>query len=114
MEALESDGFTIVPEVLETRAVAALISTVSGAKDGAGSHRDGRLTAPEIQRQRAQVMSVACPVPSGRALLMRPRLLHASSVSRSPRHRRVIHVEYAAGPLPGGLRWRREDKGMTK
>lgn len=114
MEALERDGFTIVPEVLETRAVAALISTVSGAKDGAGSHRDGRLTAPEIQRQRAQIVSIACPVPSGGALLMRPLLLHASSASRSPRHRRVIHLEYAAGPLPGGLRWRRENNWMTK
>jgi len=72
-----------------------------------GSHRGGRLTAPEIQQQRAQIASVACPVPSGGALLMRPLLLHASSASQSPRHRRVIHLEYAAESLPGGLRWHR-------
>lgn len=70
-----------------------------------GSHRNGRLTAPEIQRQRVLTPSVACPVPSGGALLMRPLLLHASSASQSPRHRRVIHLEYAAEPLPGGLQW---------
>lgn len=70
-----------------------------------GSHRNGRLTAPEIQRQRALTPGVACPVPSGGALLMRPLLLHASSASQSPRHRRVIHLEYAAEPLPGGLQW---------
>ena len=39
---------------------------------------------------------------------MRPLLLHASSASQSPRHRRVIHLEYAADPLPGGLVWDRE------
>jgi len=72
-----------------------------------GSHRGGRLTAPEIQRQRTQTSSVACPVPSGGALLMRPLLLHASSASQSPRHRRVIHLEYAADSLPGSLQWHR-------
>lgn len=74
-----------------------------------GSHQDGRLTASEIQRQRASISSVACPVPSGGALLMRPLLLHASSASQSPRHRRVIHLEYAAEPLPAGLQWHRHD-----
>ncbi len=69
------------------------------------SHRDGRLTTPEIQQRRTVMPSVACPVPSGGALLMRPLLLHASSASQSPRHRRVIHLEYAAEPLPAGLRW---------
>ena len=72
-----------------------------------GSHLGGRLTAPEIQHQRTQMVSVPCPVPSGGALLMRPLLLHASSASQSPRHRRVIHLEYAAEPLPGGLQWHR-------
>ncbi len=70
-----------------------------------GSHRGGRLTAPEIQQQRTQTASVTCPVRSGGALLMRPLLLHASSASQSPRHRRVVHLEYAAEPLPMGLQW---------
>lgn len=74
-----------------------------------GSHRGGRLTAPEIQERRAQTAGVPCPVPGGGALLMRPLLLHASSASQSPRHRRVIHLEYAAEALPGGLRWHQND-----
>jgi hypothetical protein len=36
---------------------------------------------------------------------MRPLLLHASAPAKNPRHRRVIHLEYAANPLPGGLQW---------
>ena len=76
-----------------------------------GSHRGSRLTAPEIQHHRTQTASVPCPVPSGAALLMRPLLLHASSASQSPRHRRVIHLEYAAEPLPGGLQWHQNDGG---
>ncbi len=70
-----------------------------------GSHREGRLSPEGIGRWRDRAPAVTCPVPSGGALLMRPLLLHASSASLSPRHRRVVHLEYAAGPLPGGLEW---------
>lgn len=73
-----------------------------------GSHQDGKLKAEEIQQRRALIPSLSCPVPSGGALLMRPLLLHASSRSLSPRHRRVIHLEYAAEPLPEGLHWHQE------
>ena len=38
-------------------------------------------------------------------MLMRPLLLHASSSSSKPEPRRVIHLEYAADDLPGGLEW---------
>lgn len=47
----------------------------------------------------------SCPVPRGGALVMRPLILHASSEARRPAHRRVIHLEFAAEPLPGGLDW---------
>ena len=36
---------------------------------------------------------------------MRPLLLHASSPSKVPGHRRVIHLDFASSPLPGGLYW---------
>ncbi len=36
---------------------------------------------------------------------MHPLLLHASASSTGPGRRRVIHLEYAAEPLPGGLEW---------
>ncbi len=71
-----------------------------------GSHLSGRLASEEIQERRRQSPSVVCPVPSCGVLLMRPLLLHASSASQSPRHRRVVHLEYAAETLPGGLQWR--------
>ena len=71
-----------------------------------GSHRCGRLSSEEVQRWRRVKSPVACIAPAGSALVMRPLLLHASSAAISPCHRRVIHLEYAAAPLPGGLRWR--------
>jgi hypothetical protein len=40
---------------------------------------------------------------------MRPLLLHASSPAASPRHRRVVHLEYAAADLAGGLAWHEAD-----
>jgi hypothetical protein len=37
---------------------------------------------------------------------MRPLLLHASSATQTPHHRRVLHLEFApAGLLPPGLAW---------
>jgi hypothetical protein len=71
----------------------------------AGSHRHGRLAPVEIDRLREQCEAVTCEVPRGGALVMRPLLLHASSAAHVPGHRRVIHLEYAADPLPAGLEW---------
>jgi len=71
----------------------------------AGSHRSGRLDDRERERWRLNAPSVPCLVPRGGALVMRPLLLHASSSAREPGHRRVIHLEFAVGPLPGGLEW---------
>jgi len=48
---------------------------------------------------------VVCPVPAGGVMLMRPLLVHASSSSKVPTHRRVIHLEFTATTLPGGLAW---------
>jgi ectoine hydroxylase-related dioxygenase (phytanoyl-CoA dioxygenase family) len=55
-----------------------------------GSHRDGRLGAEETR---------------GGVVMIRPLLLHASSPADSPTRRRVVHLEYAAEPLTGGLEW---------
>ncbi|HEX8635877.1 MAG TPA: phytanoyl-CoA dioxygenase family protein [Pyrinomonadaceae bacterium] len=71
-----------------------------------GSHSRGRLDAAAIAHLRETSTVVACLVPRGGALLMRPLLLHASSASREPeRRRRVVHLEFAAGELPAGLEW---------
>jgi ectoine hydroxylase-related dioxygenase (phytanoyl-CoA dioxygenase family) len=70
-----------------------------------GSHKSGRLSAEGISAWRKRRQPVTCKVPRGGALLMRPLLLHASSAATDPKHRRVIHLEFAAEPLPGGLKW---------
>ena len=70
-----------------------------------GSHRLGRLSSERIQELRAQQKGFLCTVSAGDALLMRPLLLHASGRSASKRHRRVLHIEYAAFALPTELQW---------
>lgn len=70
-----------------------------------GSHRSGRLSADEIALRRAEVAEVVCPVGRGGIVVFRPLLLHASSPAVRPAHRRVVHLEFAADELPGGLEW---------
>jgi len=70
-----------------------------------GSHRFGRLSAERIQELRGQEDGFLCEAAAGDALLMRPLLLHASSRSTAPRHRRILHIEYAGFSLPEPLRW---------
>ncbi|MFN3651795.1 MAG: phytanoyl-CoA dioxygenase family protein [Armatimonadota bacterium] len=71
-----------------------------------GSHRHGLLSQAEIREWAAGGESLPLPARAGDALLMRPLVLHASSPAVTATRRPVIHLEYAAGPLPGGLRWR--------
>ena len=86
----------------------------SGRGDGPlrvlpGSHREGRLSGRAVLdwAGRAGTLAVDCCVNAGGAVLMRPLLLHASASRVSAGHRRVIHLEYAAEDLPGGLEWYR-------
>lgn len=71
-----------------------------------GSHEIGDDEAEVVHRWLGRVAPVSCLVPAGGAVLMRPLLLHASGSSLREGHRRVIHLEFASGPLPGGLEWR--------
>ncbi|MHB1556192.1 MAG: phytanoyl-CoA dioxygenase family protein, partial [Isosphaeraceae bacterium] len=70
-------------------------------------HRSGRLAPAEVSAWtgRSGVLAVDAIVPAGGAVVMRPLLLHASSARTGPGRRRVIHLEYAAEELPGGLEW---------
>jgi ectoine hydroxylase-related dioxygenase (phytanoyl-CoA dioxygenase family) len=70
-----------------------------------GSHQSGCLSPAEVSIW-AERPSVICTVPKGGAILMRPLLVHASSSCSKPEARRVIHLEFAAFDLPGGLEWR--------
>ena len=70
-----------------------------------GTHRD-LLDADQVDAAVAKGPQVALTCQAGGAVVMRPLVLHASSPATSPRHRRVLHVEYAAGGLTGGVAWR--------
>lgn len=69
-----------------------------------GTHRFGWIDE-DVYAWRAKIAEVCCEVPCGGALFMSPLILHASSPAVTPTHRRVIHIEYAREPLPGGLEW---------
>jgi ectoine hydroxylase-related dioxygenase (phytanoyl-CoA dioxygenase family) len=70
-----------------------------------GSHKRGRLSHEAISDCIKTEVPAVCAMPRGGVLLMKPLLLHSSSVSAKPFHRRVIHFEFASSELPEGLRW---------
>ena len=70
-----------------------------------GSHRSGRIAESEIPSILAKSQAHVCAVQRGGALLMRPLLLHASSASQTPAHRRVVHLDFAGEQLPSPLKW---------
>ena len=78
-----------------------------------GSHAEGVLSPEQVEEWRNRAAPAACLVSAGGALVMRPLLLHASFPASSARHRRVVHLEYAAGDLPGGLEWYEGSAGST-
>lgn len=70
------------------------------------SHRKGVLT-DEAVMEMDKSGEVVCALLQGGALVMHSLLLHASSPSQSPGHRRILHIDFAATELPGGLEWHR-------
>ena len=70
-----------------------------------GSHAHGRLAPDAIDRWWEKDEAASCTCARGGVLVMRPLILHASSPARTPAHRRVVHLEFAAGDLPHGLEW---------
>ena len=69
-----------------------------------GSHRQ-RWERDALAAAKQNYEMTTCEVALGGVLAMRPLLLHGSSASESPQHRRVIHIEYACAELPEGLQW---------
>lgn len=100
--------------VLESMVTARVHLDDCDASNGAlrvipGSHREGILEPDRIAAWRTRGGEVTCECRAGDVLLMRPLLLHASFPAASPRHRRVLHLEFSASPLPNGLEWHQED-----
>jgi len=70
-----------------------------------GSHRWGVLADDVVFARAGSRGGVSLECPRGSILAMRPLLVHASSKARSARPRRVLPVEYSAGPdLAAGIR----------
>lgn len=69
------------------------------------SHRLGRLPAHLAAKVAQGNDKQLCQVMAGDVMLFRPLLLHASQKAVSARPRRVIHLEFAAEPLPRPLAW---------
>lgn len=70
-----------------------------------GSHAFGRIPEKEISGYVEQGPVESCCVQSGDVMLMRPLLLHSSKRAANPKHRRVIHIEYANCDLPDPFEW---------
>jgi ectoine hydroxylase-related dioxygenase (phytanoyl-CoA dioxygenase family) len=121
-DKVETEGFgpwSVKADVLHVQPPASILECMlsvrlhlddCGEENGAlrvisGSHNRGRIPEDKIQSIRGTSQNVVCNVKTGGALLMRPLLLHASSPSRIPAHRRVVHIDFAAVSLPSGMRW---------
>ncbi len=72
-----------------------------------GSHARGLV--PESALAGMDGEAIPVEVAAGDAVVMRPLLVHGSARNTSNRQRRVLHMEFACGELPGGLRWHRAD-----
>jgi hypothetical protein len=71
----------------------------------AGSHLGGLLEPAQIAEWRDNHQHQICPAERGDIIAMRPLILHSSSTSTTPAHRRVLHLEYTSAELPAGLHW---------
>jgi hypothetical protein len=70
-----------------------------------GSHLNGDLSEQELERIVKEEHPAECLVSVGGALVTKPLLVRGSGPAVNPRHRRVIHLDYAAEELPYGLQW---------
>jgi ectoine hydroxylase-related dioxygenase (phytanoyl-CoA dioxygenase family) len=68
-----------------------------------GSHRLGMVAERDVDRVVAESEIAVCIAERGDIWLYRTLILHASAAAQQPRRRRVLQVDYAAAPLPGGL-----------
>ncbi len=70
-----------------------------------GSHKLGLLSSETIRELTQSREIDNCVVQAGDMVIMRPHILHASSKSTHPKHRRIVHIEYSSYHLADGLEW---------
>jgi ectoine hydroxylase-related dioxygenase (phytanoyl-CoA dioxygenase family) len=98
------------PDVLAGLVAVRVHLDACGAEDGPlqfvpGSHRQGRIDAPQAAAMRRAGPVVAPLQGRGDVLAMRPLVLHASSKATGTGRRRVLHFVFGPAMLPFGLRW---------
>jgi hypothetical protein len=69
------------------------------------SHNLGILSQEEINKVTAIQEPYLCEAKAGDLVMMKPHILHSSSKSVNPEHRRVVHIEYSNYELPENLTW---------
>lgn len=69
----------------------------------AGSHNNGILDPANVPKIIETSTATCCEAEKGDVIIMRPLILHSSSKSTTPDHRRVLHLEFSAATLPHGL-----------
>ena len=118
----EVDGFSqwsqkasvwhVEPPLQVQQNVVAVRVDVDGSQEASGglrlipgSHQSGILTPAQVQ-DAATHTAVVCPkVVANGALRLRPLLLHSSQRTVRSGHRRIVHLEFFAGDLPGGVQF---------
>ncbi len=70
-----------------------------------GSHRLGRVPAPDTATVARRFGWAACLASPGDAWIYATPIIHASERARRPARRRVLQVDYANRDLPHGLEW---------
>jgi len=70
-----------------------------------GSHRMGRIPAGEIAEIVRRLGHEACFAKPGDVWTYATSIIHASERAQTPRHRRVLQIDYASTTLPRGLEW---------
>lgn len=70
-----------------------------------GTHRHGRIPESDVAAHVANHGTHACLAAPGDIWLYATPILHASDAATTPRHRRVLQLDYSADPLPGALEW---------
>lgn len=70
-----------------------------------GSHRLGIVPEDQVESVAAAAGRLVCLAERGDVWAYATPILHASARAVRPARRRVLQVDYAAAPLPGGLVW---------
>ena len=70
-----------------------------------GTHSLGKIRPEDIKATVGKYGEVCCKVEEGGVMLFRPLLLHRSGKMMNRKSRRVVHLEYTAASLDGGLVW---------